>query len=1071
MGAIKKSDVIDGNVKTEFNKLRKSVQGVTKDLNKLIAEAKKSRAALKNSKTTTDTLGDANSKLTAENKKLIQVQKNLNAIHKTGQSVSSSYLKSLTALNQQKEKSAVSTRRVIKTTSEYFNSLKKLNEQKKKTTKLSKLEQVAAESGAGSYKRINLELNNNIKKYQMLSAEQRKNKNIGGQLIQSIKKQDAALKKMDKTMGRSQRNVGNYGKAFSGLKNLMGAAGVVGGLMMFVNVVKGAVKTVMEFSKASSNLAAVLGATKEETKALSDDAKRLGAATQYTATEITNLQTEYAKLGFSQEQIIGLTEATLNLATASGTDLANAASIVGGTMRAFGMDAEETGRATDVMAAAFSGSALDIEKFNVGMRTAAPFAKQAGDSIETATAKLGILANNSIEASSAGTGLRNIYIELAKNGMTYAEAMDEINNSTNKTKTATDLFGKKTAGAAVILAESQEEVNALAVALYGAEGAAKSMADVMEDNLQGDLAKLGSAWDGLILSMEDGTGVFSELSRATIQGLTNMLSSVQEFGAKFGVWFDSMMKKSGSFRAVIAGLKDYMGIAFAVMLTPIKTLFYTLKAVGEALMALSDGDYTGAKKAFSDMSNSISADANKLADKVKTAYADMKNAATEKGLEDYENAEREKTAAAELKKRLKAAEQLRKETAKTEKTITDRRKTDDDGEKQRDKAKLKRIKAEKKEMEDYFKMMDSENKRIIENEKSKSDALKKLRSDDDADTVKMFKKRERELRTMLANNLISEAEYQKQILKLNSDTINRKISDLEILIGAEVGTKEEQIELENQLAELKVELAENGAEATAILNEEQKLSDEEAEAAFLEKMDRYAQAFAAVGAIGDRLFAIGRANRETEISELNQQRDAELKAAGDNAEKKDAINKKYAEKENQIKRKQAEADRKQAIFDILINTAVAIVKAAPSIPFMAFAAVIGALELGIVMSTPLPQFATGVRGFEGGVAELGERGAELVRTPNGSFIAEHGLYNLPKGSDVFTNQESRRMLQINPFINSGEPTDDRTGFLLENIHSAIKESPRVVVNVNRRGIETMRGSARRYERRLNDLIN
>ena len=94
-------------------------------------------------------------------------------------------------------------------------------------------------------------------------------------------------------------------------------------------------------------------------KALSQDAKRLGASTRFTATQVSKLQKEYAKLGFSQKQILNLTKATLELATATNTDLARAAEVVGNTLRAFSLDASETQRVVDVMAKSFNESSLE----------------------------------------------------------------------------------------------------------------------------------------------------------------------------------------------------------------------------------------------------------------------------------------------------------------------------------------------------------------------------------------------------------------------------------------------------------------------------------------------------------------------------------------------------------------------------------------------------------------------------------------------------------------------------------------------------------------------------------------
>ena len=116
-------------------------------------------------------------------------------------------------------------------------------------------------------------------------------------------------------------------------------------------------KVAAEFEQSMLKVKAVSGATGAEFKALQADALRLGSATRFSASEVSGLQLEFAKLGFSSDEITKVTEATLALAQASDSDLATAAEVAGSTLRAFGLDASETQRVTDVMASSFSSSA------------------------------------------------------------------------------------------------------------------------------------------------------------------------------------------------------------------------------------------------------------------------------------------------------------------------------------------------------------------------------------------------------------------------------------------------------------------------------------------------------------------------------------------------------------------------------------------------------------------------------------------------------------------------------------------------------------------------------------------
>ena len=287
-------------------------------------------------------------------------------------------------------------------------------------------------------------------------------------------------------------------------------------------VLRDGFNTIKDFEQQMAKVKAITGATSEDFKKLTNNAKELGKSTIFTAEEVGKLQEEYAKLGFSTGEILNATEATLNLATATSSDLSQAATIAGATIRGFGLDASEAGRVTDVMAKAFSGSALDLDKFGLAMAKVAPVASVAGVSLEKTTALLGKLTDAGFDASTSGTALRNIFIKLEKNGLTLEQSFEQIRNATNPVTEAVELFDVRSASLALTLADNESAANEFANSLENAEGSAKNMADTVSDTLQGDIKALGSAWDGLILSIENSEGVFRDIT----QSITNMLSNI-----------------------------------------------------------------------------------------------------------------------------------------------------------------------------------------------------------------------------------------------------------------------------------------------------------------------------------------------------------------------------------------------------------------------------------------------------------------------------------------------------------------------------------------------------------------
>ena len=306
-------------------------------------------------------------------------------------------------------------------------------------------------------------------------------------------------------------------------------------------VLKNAMNTINEYSSANSRLAAILGTVKSETVALQKVQQDLGASTKFTASQVADAQTELAKLGFTQREIIASTAGVLDLAAAAGIEIARAAEVAGGTLRGFGLDASETGRVVDVMAASFGKSALDTEKFAESMKVVAPIAKAAGIDLETATALVGKLSDSMISGSLGGTALKNLLSELSnptsklskeigfavKNSSDLFRAFDILKEKNIDLAEATELTDERSKAAFLTLINSTDGLKSLASELENASGSAKQLAETMQDNLSGDIDKAKSAWEGFILSIESGEGAISKAFRTVVQGGTEVLSTLR----------------------------------------------------------------------------------------------------------------------------------------------------------------------------------------------------------------------------------------------------------------------------------------------------------------------------------------------------------------------------------------------------------------------------------------------------------------------------------------------------------------------------------------------------------------
>lgn len=298
-----------------------------------------------------------------------------------------------------------------------------------------------------------------------------------------------------------------------------------------VGVLSKAAKNSIAFGKSQSNLKAILTGSINSVEVLTEDmealtlqAKKLGASTAFTASEVLQLQTNLAKIGFTTDDILNATGATLDLAAALGIDLASAAEFAGSVVSSFGLSTDETQRVVDTLALSTSKSALDFGLLRESMKTVAPVARAVNMSVEETTALLGVLADNGIKGSRAGTGLASALIELNKEGIPLNEALQKITNSSDKLNTAMDLAGKQGGRSLLALAGDASKIGSLTEALEGAEGAANELAETKLDNVAGDLTKLNSVWEGYLLTLEDGAGFLTTIMRKAIQFLTGYLN-------------------------------------------------------------------------------------------------------------------------------------------------------------------------------------------------------------------------------------------------------------------------------------------------------------------------------------------------------------------------------------------------------------------------------------------------------------------------------------------------------------------------------------------------------------------
>lgn len=356
------------------------------------------------------------------------------------------------------------------------------------------------------------------------------------------------------------------------------------------------------FEAQMSKVKAVTAGTEEEFQKLNQTAKELGRTTVFTATQVSEGMVNLGRAGFSRKEIDQAIAGVLDLARATDTELAMAAEITGSSLRQFNLEASETGRVTDVLTATANGSAQTLEDLGEALKYAAPIAAEAGDSIEATSAAIGLMANNGIKGTMAGTALARAYKNLSADntaermesiGVAVADAngnmrpmadiLREIGEATanmgSKERLAIfeELFGRGQA-AALKLAKAGLKADDMLSKIQNSQGLASKTAKEMSNNFQGAFLEFQSAAEGVAIAIFDalkGPG-------------TSILKFLTEILGKITTWIEnnqSLVRGIVAVVAVIGGLGATL-LAVGAAAGFISFAIGGLAAAGTALAAI-----------------------------------------------------------------------------------------------------------------------------------------------------------------------------------------------------------------------------------------------------------------------------------------------------------------------------------------------------------------------------------------------------------------------------------------------------------------------------------------------------
>ncbi len=332
-------------------------------------------------------------------------------------------------------------------------------------------------------------------------------------------------------------------------------------------------------------------------KALREQALKLGSETQFTASDAASGQSFLAMVGFTPQAIQAALPGVLNMALAGGVELGETADIGSNILTQFNLTADQMDRVGDTLTAAFTRTNTDLRALGETMKYTGPVAAKLGISLEEAAAMAGMLANNGLRGSDAGTAMRASLSRLASPPKAAADALKELGVSVADARgkmrpmedvlldlyKATQKYGqvdqvsffKDIAGEeafvglqTLVAAAGSGELQKLTRELQGARGEADRVAKVMADNLDGDLKNLDSAWEGLRIRISD---LVDGPLRSVTQWLTRVLEKITSLAQAHPVLTRQLLIAGGALLAMTATVGS-LSLAIGVLAGPLAKL-------------------------------------------------------------------------------------------------------------------------------------------------------------------------------------------------------------------------------------------------------------------------------------------------------------------------------------------------------------------------------------------------------------------------------------------------------------------------------------------------------------------
>ncbi len=371
-----------------------------------------------------------------------------------------------------------------------------------------------------------------------------------------------------------------------------------------------AVKTAADFDTAMSQVGAVSGATGKDLDALRDKAREMGSKTKFSASEAAEAMNYMAMAGWKTSDMLSGIEGIMNLAAASGEDLATTSDIVTDALTAFGLTAADSGHFADILAAASSNANTNVSMMGETFKYCAPIAGALGFSAEDTAEAIGLMGNAGIKSTQAGTALRTIMSNLSGEVKICGSSIGEVTIATTnadgsmrdlsailadcrtafgglseseKAAAAEALVGKNAmSGFLALMNAAPADIEKVSSAIANCDGKSAEMAATMQDNLAGQLTILKSQLEELAISFGEILMPAIRQIVTWVQGFVDKLNGMDEGTKNTIVTIGLLAAAIGPVLIVIGKVVSAVGS----IMTFIPTLIGGISSIGGGLSAL-----------------------------------------------------------------------------------------------------------------------------------------------------------------------------------------------------------------------------------------------------------------------------------------------------------------------------------------------------------------------------------------------------------------------------------------------------------------------------------------------------